>query len=213
VPYRDLRQSPPKTLGRPIRTVKKCAYGLAYHLRHEIPEQSSGVRNWSFQFHRQARGGGSATLGRVRCALPGPGQSPLKTLGRRTGRVNVFCVPFGVPSATESGGDTVRGCGNDTPDLGDWPRSRAHRSCTPGLSVSTTAFARIAASGEYGPMRGVIGRVRLLSPRSARRSTPGGAGGLLQLSLRDQGVRLRRRVSCGRTRLPTRESSGIEAAL
>jgi hypothetical protein len=28
-------------------------------------------------------------------------------------------------------------------------------------------FAWIAATGEYGPMRGVIGRVRLLSLRSA----------------------------------------------
>jgi hypothetical protein len=35
---------------------------------------------------------------------------------------------------------------------------------------------QIAATGEYGPMHGVIGRVRPLSPRSARRSTPGGAG-------------------------------------
>jgi hypothetical protein len=35
---------------------------------------------------------------------------------------------------------------------------------------------QIAATGEYGPMRGVIGRVRLLSPRAARGSTPGGTG-------------------------------------
>jgi hypothetical protein len=36
-----------------------------------------------------------------------------------------------------------------------------------GTEAFSSDFASIAATGEYGPMRGVIGRVRLLSPRSA----------------------------------------------
>ena len=47
------------------------------------------------------------------------GQSPPKTLGRPTARVKAFCVPFGVPSATESGGDAVMRWGNHTPSESD----------------------------------------------------------------------------------------------
>jgi len=58
--------------------------------------------------------------------LPYPdlGQSPHKTLGRPTGRVKAFCVPFGVPSATESGGDAVMRWGNHSPGIGDGQESR-----------------------------------------------------------------------------------------
>jgi hypothetical protein len=41
IPYRDLRQSPPKTLGRPSGRVKASAYHSAYH-RRQIP-----VKMWS----------------------------------------------------------------------------------------------------------------------------------------------------------------------
>jgi hypothetical protein len=111
------------------------------------------------------------------------GRSPLKTLGLPTGRVKAFCVPFGVPSATEPGGDAVMRWGNHTPCQGTDESGRRRTKESDGTvasslsaEVSTTGFAKIAASGEYGPMRGDIGRGRLLSPRSARRTTPGGAG-------------------------------------
>jgi hypothetical protein len=55
------------------------------------------------------------------------GQSPLKTLGLPTGRVKAFCVPFGVPSATESGGDAVMRWGNHTPGIGDVKRVGRNR--------------------------------------------------------------------------------------
>ncbi len=50
----------------------------------------------------------------------------------------------------------------------------------------------IAATGEYGPMHGVIGRVRLLSPRAARRNLPrGGAGDHVRAGVRRRsGLRL-----------------------
>jgi hypothetical protein len=87
-----------------------CAYNMAYQIR-------------------PATDGATASL----CGTGSPGgllpyldlgQSPLKTLGRPTGRVKAFCVPFGVPSATESGGDAVMRWGNHTPGIGDGQESR-----------------------------------------------------------------------------------------
>jgi hypothetical protein len=87
-----------------------CAYNMAYQIR-------------------PATDGATASL----CGTGSPGgplpyldlgQSPRKTLGRPTRRVKAFCVPFGVPSATESGGDAVMRWGNHTPGIGDGQESR-----------------------------------------------------------------------------------------
>jgi hypothetical protein len=73
-------------------------------------------------------------------------QSPLKTLGRPTGTVKAFCVPFGVPSATESGGDAVMRCGNHTPCQGtdEFGRRRPRESdgtvASLSAEVSTTGL-------------------------------------------------------------------------
>ena len=116
------------------------------------------------------------------------GQSPHKTLGRPTGRVKASAYhpayhrpqyPMKTPSACLETAVLSSDGGRDG------GRNRGRQPEREGVHHGVR---QIAATGECGPMRGVIGRVRLLSPRSARGRSPRGAGGrsLLQLSLLHQ---------------------------
>ena len=103
------------------------------------------------------------------------GQSPHKTLGRPTGRVKASAYhpayhrpqnPMKTPSACLETAVLSSDGGRDG------GRNRGRQPEREGVHHGVR---QIAATGECGPMHGVIGRVRLLSRRSAHGSTPAGS--------------------------------------
>ena len=105
------------------------------------------------------------------------GQSPSKTLGRPNGRVKASAYhpayhrriwPLSEPksslgelpaAAETSGGSVVSRPGVDSPELGRGPRSQGDTTASymvGWMEAFSRDFAWIAATGEYGPMRGVI---------------------------------------------------------
>ena len=141
---------------------------------------------------------------------PDPGRSPRKTLGRPSGRVKALCVPFCVPSAAESGGATVRGCGNGSPELGRTTPDRTTAgyrvgrteafSRDVGRSLRPASLARCTGHRAGSPLVAAIssedlteraGPVIMSAQSSACAPSTlvswASAAGLLRLSLRDRG--------------------------